>query len=130
MPEHANADLVRRGYAAFLAGDMDAVSSLFADGSVWHVGGNHQLSGDYVGKEATFGNFAKLAELTKGTLSFDIHAIVADDDHAVVMLESSLEASAPYRGREVHVFHIADGKVTEFWEFPNDRAALSAALGS
>jgi ketosteroid isomerase-like protein len=130
MPEHPNVELVRRGYAAFLTGDMETVSSLFADGIVWHVGGDHQLSGDYVGKEAVFGNFGQLAELTKGSLSFDIHAIVADDDHAVVMVDSSFEASAPYHGREVHVFHIADGKVTEFWEFPNDRAALKAALGS
>jgi len=130
VSEHPNVELVRRGYAAFLSGDMETVSSLFADGIVWHVGGAHQLSGDYAGKEAVFGNFAKLGQVTQGSLSLDIHAIVADDDHAVVLLDSTIEAPASYHGREVHVLHISDGKVTEFWEFPDDRAALNAALGS
>ncbi len=130
MSEHPNVELVRRGYTAFSSGDMETVSSLFADGIIWHVGGDHQLSGNHVGKEAVFGHFAKLGQVTQGTLSFDIHAIVADDDHAVVLLDNAFESPAKYLGREVHVFHVTEGKVTEFWEFPDDRAGLNAALGS
>jgi ketosteroid isomerase-like protein len=37
-----NADLVRRGYAAFSTGDMATLSELFASDAVWHVpGGFH-----------------------------------------------------------------------------------------
>jgi len=33
-----------------------------------------------------------------------------------------------YDGNDVHVLHIADGKVTEFWAHPGSEAASDAAL--
>ncbi len=53
---HPNEDLVRSGYAAFATGDMATLDELFADDIAWHAPGRNQLSGDYVGKEAVFGD--------------------------------------------------------------------------
>jgi hypothetical protein len=47
-----NADLVRRGYAAFSTGDIAALSELFADDAVWHVPGSGSLSGAKHGRDA------------------------------------------------------------------------------
>ena len=128
MAEHPNVETMRRGYAAFLSGDMDTVSSLFDDGITWHIGGSSPLTGDFVGKQDVFAHFMRLGELTKGTVGLDIHAILADDEHAAVLVDASHSAPAPYRGREVHVWHLHDGLAAEFWSFPEDQMALDASL--
>jgi uncharacterized protein len=128
MAEHPNVDTMRRGYAAFSAGDMDTISSVFGDDITWHIGGDNPLSGDHVGKQDVFAHFARLGELTKGTLSLDIHAILADDEHAAVLVDAGHELPKPYRGREVHIWHLRDGLATEFWAYPQDPAAQDASL--
>ena len=57
MTEHANAELFRRSYAAFQAGDLDTVRSLLADDVIWHNPGSNHLSGDYRGVDAAMGLF-------------------------------------------------------------------------
>lgn len=130
MAEHPNVETMRKGYAAFLAGDIDTVSTLFDDDITWHIGGDNPLSGDFVGKQDVFAHFVRLGELTKGTLTFDIHTILADDEHAAVLVEVGHEQPAPYRGREVHVWHLRDGLAAEFWAFPEDQAAQDASLNA
>lgn len=72
---HPNEDLVRRGFAAFGAGDIATLGELFADDIVWHVGGRSPISGDYKGKDEVFGFFAQLAERAGGTLHVDVHDV-------------------------------------------------------
>jgi ketosteroid isomerase-like protein len=118
---HPNEDLVRRGYEAFAAQDMATLDQLFADDIVWHVPGRSQLAGTFRGKQEVFGTFQKVGELTSGTFELDIHAVLADDDHAVVLTR----VTGQREGRKlddtaVQVFHIKDGKVTEQWLHPGD----------
>jgi hypothetical protein len=40
-----NAELVRRGYEAFNAGDLAALGELFAEDAVWYAAGSGVLSG-------------------------------------------------------------------------------------
>lgn len=121
---HANEELVRKGYAAFLSGDMATLDDLFADGIVWHTEGRGQLSGDFVGKEAVFANFAKIAELTGGTFSLDIHDVLANNTHAVVLTRVTAEREGKKLDTNgVQVFHIVDGKVTEQWGLSGDAYA-------
>jgi ketosteroid isomerase-like protein len=35
---HPNEDLLRRGYEAFAAGDINTVLAIFSDDIAWHVG--------------------------------------------------------------------------------------------
>src|SRR5713226_7362004 len=88
---HPNEELMRRGYEAFLGGDLGALNDLFADDIVWHVPGRNQMAGDFAGKDAVFGQFAKLMELTGGTFKLEIHDILANDTHAVVLVRATAE---------------------------------------
>ena len=122
--EHPNVELVRRGYQAFGTGDMATLDELFADDIVWHSPGRNQLSGTFRGKQEVFGNFMKLAELTGGTFKLDIHAILADDEHAVVLITATGEHDGKtLNDNSVQIFHIKDGKVTEEWLHPGDAYA-------
>ena len=127
---HPNEELVRKGYESFLAGDLAALNDLFADDIVWHAPGRNKLAGTYRGKDEVFGVFSKLFELTAGTFKLDIHDILADDEHAVVLAT----ATAEFEGRKlddngVQVFHISDGKVTEQWLHAGDAYAVDEFWG-
>jgi len=124
MADHPNLELLRRGYAAYGSGDMDTIDELFADDVVWHIGGRSALSGDYEGKEQVFGFFAKLLELSDGTSKVEVHDLLASDDHGVaVVKESATRGGSSHEGNAVHVFHLRDGRVTEFWDAQTDQYA-------
>lgn len=126
MAEHPNVERARRGYGAFTEGDMDTVGELFADDILWHMGGNNMLSGDYKGKEAVFGLFGRLVQETGGTFSQEIHDILANDEHVVVLLRTSAQRKGVrVDQRAVDIMHAdAEGKITEFWRFFEDTAAV------
>ena len=118
---HPNEDLIRTGYAAFQAGDMAGVGALFADDIVWHAAGRHQLAGDFRGRDAVIETFAKTFQLTGGTFALEIHDVLADDDHVVVLVRVTGEREGrTLDDNSVQVFHVAEGKVTEQWLIPGD----------
>jgi ketosteroid isomerase-like protein len=124
---HPNEDLVRRGYEAFATGDMATLNELFSDNLVWHVPGHNQLSGDFRGKDEIFSSFQKVGELSGGTFKLDIHAILADDEHAVVLTRSTGQREGKtLDDNSVQVFHLKDGMVTEQWLYPGDAEATDA----
>jgi ketosteroid isomerase-like protein len=121
---HPNAEMARRAYNAFLTGDMEGMGALMSDDIVWHAPGNNPLSGTYRGKEEVFEFFGKIAELSDGPMQMDIHDVLANDDHAVALLTvTASRAGKTLNGRAVHTMHVADGQLTEFWNFPEDQAA-------
>ena len=125
---HPNGEIIQRGFEAFAKGDMDTVAGLFTDDIVWHSSGTSVLSGDYRGKEAVFGLFGKLMEVTGGTFHQDIHTILADDDHVVVLTSDHWETPRSYSGQSVFVWHVRDGKAFECWAIETDQEASAAAL--
>src|SRR5215469_10383350 len=113
---HPNEDVLRRAYAAFAAADLDTVFSLLADDVLWHNGGSNQLTGELRGHQDLMGFFGKLFEITGGTFRLDVHDVLANDEHGTVLVTAHSERDGePLSVREVHIFHLADGKVTEFW---------------
>jgi uncharacterized protein len=130
MAEHPNAARIRDGYAAFAKGDFAVLNELFAEDLVWHDSGRNQLSGEYRGREAVYGLFGKLMEVTQGTFHISLHAVLADDEHGVALV--TLSASRGGRSAEVkeaHVFHLRDGRVTEFWNSATDMYAIDEVIG-
>ncbi len=121
MSEHPNVDLARRGYAAFGEGDMATLTELIAEDAVWHLGGRNSLSGDYKGREAIFGLFARLAQETEGTMRIELHDVVANDDHVVVLTTMSAGGSrGSFSTRTCDTSHMRNGQITEFWTFGED----------
>ena len=138
---HPNEELAREGYEAFIKADMQKVSDFFADDIVWHIGGRGPLAGDYRGKDEVLGFLAKTMELTGGTFTLEIHDILANDEHAVVLVVARGERegkttspttsntwSETLEDRQAHVLHIKDGKVTEYWAHPGDQYAIDDFL--
>jgi ketosteroid isomerase-like protein len=121
---HPNEELIRKGFDAFSSGDMATLNELFADDIVWHAPGRNQLSGDHRGKEEVFATFQKLFELTGGTFKVEIHDVLANDEHVVVLAHATAERDGKkLDDRGVQIFHVAGGKVTEQWLHPGDTYA-------
>jgi ketosteroid isomerase-like protein len=121
MAEHPNAEAVRRGYSAFANADMEAIQSLFADDVVWHVGGRSPLTGDYRGKEAVLGFLGDLVSQTGGTYGGEVHDVIASDTHAAALVRETGERQGKKLDQNsVHLYHVANGKVTEGWFYPGD----------
>ena len=129
--QHANVQLARRGYEAFGKGDMATISELMAEDVVWHVGGKSSLSGDYKGKDAVFGFFGKLMELSEGSFKLEVHDILANDEHSVILVrQTAQKGGKKLDSKAVHVTHPdSAGRVTEFWAFDEDQAAMDEFFG-
>jgi uncharacterized protein len=121
---HPNEDLLRKGYAAFGEGDIDTVMGLLADDIKWHVPGRGAVAGDYSGKEEVGAFFSKLVELTNGNFRLELHDVLANDDHGVVLVHATAQREGKsIEGNDVHVWHLSDGKATEHWAHPGDQYA-------
>lgn len=130
MAEHPNVARLRDGYAAFAKGDFAILSDLFAEDMQWHEGGRNQVAGEYRGREAVFGLFGKLIELTEGSLHLDLHAVFADDEHGVALVViTASRGGRSVNVNGVHVMHLRDGKVTEFWNTSTDQHAIDELMG-
>ena len=130
MAQHPNIERLRTGYAAFSKGDFAALDALFDENIVWHVGGRGQLAGEYRGRSEVYAMFGRIMEISGGTFALDLHAVLADDEHGVVLVT----ASGSREGRsvatqDVHVFHLRDGRVTEFWDASTDQYAGDELFG-
>jgi ketosteroid isomerase-like protein len=122
MPEHPNAALIRQSQEALGAGDLQRMSDMLADDVEWHEIGR---------SEAIHGKQA-LAERYGGdtppdfTITGQIHDVVANDDHAVALVEATAErAGRTFKYRTAEIFHVRDGKITERWAFSDDTAAIN-----
>jgi ketosteroid isomerase-like protein len=118
---HPNEELLRSGYEAFGRGDINAVLAIFADDIVWHIPGRSSLAADYKGHQEVLGFFGKLVELSGGTFSIELHDILADDDHGVVLVREKAQRNGKTLEMDsAHIWHIKNGKATEFWGLATD----------
>jgi hypothetical protein len=67
MAEDPNVARIREGYAAFAKGDSAVLNDLLAEDLLWHAGGPSQLSGEDRGRDAVYGFFGRLVEVTDGS---------------------------------------------------------------
>ncbi len=122
----SNVELHQKGHEAFSRGDMGYLTQIIADDTLWHVPGKGPLSGDYKGRDAVFGFFAKLAELSEGTLKLEDHAFLGEDGEHTVAL-SRITASRSGKNLDVRlceVVHWRNGQVAEDWQSFDDLYAV------
>lgn len=124
-----NVEIARKGYAAFESGDVQAVMDLFADDIVWHIFGKSPLAGDYRGKPAVMELFGRYLGMLDSQQT-EVHDIVANDQHTVVMGTVTLKRKGTtLESKVTDVIHPdSEGRVKEFWRFSDDQAALDALL--
>ena len=124
MAEHPDVARHREGHDAFKTGDMEALATVIAEDTVWHWSGNNPISGEFRGRDAVFGNFAKLAELSGETLQLEDHDFLGNDDHTVALTQiTATREGKSLDTRFVEVCHWRDGQITEEWLFTEDQNA-------
>ena len=124
-----DAELVRHGYEAFIAGDMEWLNTHLHENVVWHVPGHNVLSGDHRGRENVLAFFAKSVQIA--IPEFDIHDIVASDDHVVAILTTQWrrnDSQATLEGKTVQVFHLDGEQAIEVWTLLEDPSRFDEFL--
>src|SRR6476619_6983289 len=82
MSQQNDIETIRRGYAAFTAGDMETLrNEVFSPDAVWKVPGNGYFSGTKEGIDAILQFFADIFERSGGTLQVLLDDVAAGDDH-------------------------------------------------
>jgi len=122
---HPNEDRIRQALDVFASGDLGTMGEFIAEDAVWHSGGNNVLSGDYTGLNDILAQFGRVFQETNGTFRLDVHDVLANDTHGVVLATSNAER----KGKTLHdngvqVIHLRDGKLTESWLHPEDQKAV------
>ena len=122
-------ELVRQGYDAFIAGDMEWMNQHMHENIVWHVPGTSSLAGDYHGREQVLAFFAKSVQLA--IPEFDVHDVAAGEDHIVALLNTTWRRpdGATFEGRGAQVFHITGGQALESWFMAEDQAGFDRFIG-
>lgn len=118
-----NVELVRRGYEAFNAGDMAALSEMFAEDAVWHVAGSGVLSGTKQGRDAVLAYFGELGARTQGNFQAKVKDIVGGENHTVAIQQTQgTNSGKTLDVATVITFVVRDGKITEGREYFEDTA--------
>lgn len=123
MGTKENAELVRRGYEAFSAGDMATLGELFAEDAVWHVSGDGVLSGTKEGRDAILAYFGELGTRSGGNLKVTVEEIIAGDTNTVAVQHNHAENGGRALDQDgALAFQVRDGKITNVREFFQDTA--------
>ncbi|WP_035844325.1 nuclear transport factor 2 family protein [Kitasatospora azatica] len=125
MAEHPHAALIRKGYEAFSAGDMQTLRDMMTTDCTQHVPGSHQLSGDFKGVDAVLGYYGRLAAETGGTFRVDMQHLFVDGRGHVMSVH---RFTAERAGKKIDmaggiVFRIVGEKVTDLDECVEDLTA-------
>ena len=124
MDIEQNLEIVRKGYEAFVSGDMETLMALYNDDAVHVVPGSSRVSGAHKGKDSIVALYGTLFELTNGTLRIQLeHVLSNGGDQVVAIHTSSMEMEGEtYTQTEVLLFTFANGKVAEIQDFFADIA--------
>jgi ketosteroid isomerase-like protein len=118
---HPNERLIRDYYEAREQGNLGAVRSKMADDIAWHDPYPEPYGGDLTGADTVLGQVFAAGQASGAT--FTVHDVLASDEHAVALVEWSATVSGEtLDGREVAVYHVRRGLITEAWFYPEDPA--------
>lgn len=124
MNEHPNAAVVRSAYEAMEKGDVAGVAELLDDGIIWHES-TPGFQGDYRGRDQVLAFLGRVfMEAGVQMTDISIHDILANDDHAVILHESTIRKDdRVFTGQYADIYHVRNGKLTEHWHLPVDSRA-------
>jgi ketosteroid isomerase-like protein len=130
MSEHPNAVVIRSAYEALGKGDVASFTALLDDDIVWHES-TPGMEGDYRGRDEVLAFLGRVFQEAGMRMSMSIHDILASDDHAVVLHETSITQNGrTLVGRYCDVYHVRNGRLTEHWHMSVDPRAEEAFFAS
>ena len=122
-------EIVQTAYAAFGRGDVPAMLALFSDDIDWQFTADRKApyTGRMCGKAQMVEWFTAVAQ------NDDIHAFeprqfLAGPDHVTVLgwERTTVRGKGTFESEWVHVWQLADGKITRFWGMLDSEAAATA----
>ena len=84
VSEQENKELIKKGYAAFAAGDVQAVMDLFDDDIEWVQPGQSAISGTFHGKSEVMEFMSRLAEKSP---TVTVKRLIAEGDTVIAITE-------------------------------------------
>jgi ketosteroid isomerase-like protein len=122
--EQENIALVRRGFEAFGAQDMAALTQLFAEDATWRSAPTGVLGGDRIGRNDIFTMFGILGQETRGEFKVVPETFAASGDQVFVRATATgTRNGKTLTSDELLVFTLADGQVRNVQFFMHDYAA-------
>jgi uncharacterized protein len=117
-----NETQAREAYAAFAAGDLEKVKSVFHPDIVWHIAGNSPRAGDYKGIDSVLGFFGTIFTETNGTFTNTLKEVIANERTVVAIGKVHAERKGTVIDAEqVAVYRAdSDGKITEATFYADD----------
>lgn len=109
---------------ALSRGDFGAVFETMSDDVLWHMGGEHSLSGVISGKPALGERLGEFAKRSNGTFRMMTNWAASNDGFVAASVVSLAE-----RGEEklkdpgIDLFRIENGKIREVWTFAEHQEA-------
>ena len=122
MSEQDNKDVIKRGYEAFAAGDIEAVTNLFDDDIEWVQPGDSTVSGTFHGKTEVMEHLGRLAE--KG-LTVKLNQLIAEGDTVVAISEVTAGGET---GEDADIFTVRNGKTVRA-QMHGDTALMERVYG-
>ena len=122
MSAQDNKEIIERGYAAFSAGDVETVMSLFDDDIEWVQPGESSVSGTFHGKAEVMEHIGRLAEKD---LTVKLIQLVADGDTVVAITEVTAGGET---GEDADVFTVRNSKTVSA-RVHGDTALLERVYG-
>ena len=122
MSAEDNKEIIKRGYAAFSAGDVESVMNLFDDDIEWVQPGQSAVSGTFHGKAEVMEHLGRLAE--KG-LTVKLNQLIAEGDTVIALTEVTAGGET---GQDADVFTLRDGKTVRV-DTHGDTALLERVYG-
>jgi uncharacterized protein (TIGR02246 family) len=125
--ETENVELIRRGYNAFSAGDIEGCAALFAEDAVWHVPGTGPLAGSKKGREAIAEFFMELGQRSAGTAHVEVLEMFSAGDRVVVLDHFHAEHDGRSLDQDgLNLFTVHHGQVAEVRQFYEDTTVEAA----
>ena len=122
MSEQDNIEVIKRGYEAFSAGDLETVMSLFDDDIEWVQPGESAVSGTFHGKAEMMEHLGRLAEKS---VTVKLNRLIADGDTVVALTEVTAGGET---GQDADVFTLRDGKTVHV-QIHGDTSLLERVYG-
>lgn len=124
----ADAETVRRFYAAFIPRDFETMRACFTPDAVWHLPGRNAIAGDHVGWDAIRRDFLdKTGPLSGGSLRAGLVDVALGTDYVVAIQH----ATASHDGRTLDVtglqlIRMENGLIAEVTGHYSDQYAFDA----
>jgi ketosteroid isomerase-like protein len=120
--EDSNASVLRQLLAAFALGDMDAVKERLAPDVRYRIPGRSKIAGTYQGPDEVLDLIRRVIEMTGGTLKVEVHDLLANEHHGVLLLRgSAVRGGKAFSYELVDVYHFKDGKIADVVTRPDDQ---------